>query len=332
MKQRIQKVLASAGIDSRRHVETMVLEGRVAVNGKVVTRLPVLVDPETDRITIDDEPIRLARAERPTELVYLMMNKPKDVYCTNVSQGEQVRAIDLLPPDFPHRVYPVGRLDADSKGLLLLTNDGDLANKLTHPRFGVTKTYVAVVSGRVSDEAIKSVREGVWLADPKRGGFRTRPSSVRVTRKLPDKTVLEISLKEGRNRQVRRVLAKLGHKVRELVRVRMGPLELGHLKPGAVRPLSRHELAQLREAVARAEQRAERRSSEQVQPSSRQKMTGRGKPSSLQGASGRHERSSERKRSGQRSVKRKPTTSRPMGEGAGPKRTIIGGGEELGEY
>lgn len=302
MKQRIQKVLASAGIDSRRHVEAMVLEGRIAVNGQVVTRLPVMVDPETDRITIDDEPIRVAGAPGTGERVYLLMNKPKDVYCTNVAQGEQVRAIDLLPDDFPHRVFPVGRLDADSKGLLLLTNDGELANKLTHPRFGVTKTYVAVVAGRVSDQTVQSVREGVWLADPRRGGFRTRPSSVKITRKLPDRTVLEISLKEGRNRQVRRVLAKLGHKVRELIRVRMGPLELGNLKPGAVRPLNHRELAQLREAIRHAEQRAEERA--------------KAKPP--------------KRPTGPRPPRRKPAAPGPTGEG--PRRTIIGGDDDLGEY
>lgn len=301
MKQRIQKVLASAGIDSKRHIEAMVLEGRIAVNGQVVHRLPVMVDPAVDRITIDDEPVRVSREQRPTELVYLLMNKPKDVYCTNVAQGEQVRAIDLLPDNFPHRVYPVGRLDADSKGLLLLTNDGELANKLTHPRFGVTKTYIAVVSGRVSEQTVQSIREGVWLADPRRGGFRTRPSSVKITRKLPDKTVLEISLKEGRNRQVRRVLAKLGHKVRELVRVRIGPIELGNLKPGAVRPLNNRELAQLREAVAQAEQRA----------------TARAKSPPT------------RKPAGPRPPTRRPAISRPAGDG--PKRTIIGD-DEIGEF
>lgn len=264
VKQRIQKVLASAGVESRRHVEEMVLEGRVTVNGQVVTKLPVMVDPATDKVTIDGELIRLrprSGASRPGtadagERVYLLMNKPKDVFCTNVAQGEQIRAIDLLGPDYPHRVYPVGRLDADSKGLLLLTNDGDLANKLTHPRYGVTKTYLAIVAGRVEEPTVEAVRQGVWLSDPERGGFKTRPSHVKVAKRLADRTILEITIKEGRNRQIRRVLAKLGHKVRELIRTRMGPLELGNMKTGSFRPLTSKELSQLRIAIEHAERKA----------------------------------------------------------------------------
>ena len=257
-------MLAAAGVESRRHVEEMVLEGRVAVNGTIVTRLPVMVDPATDKVTIDGEAIRLRPRTGPSrpgsadpgERVYLLMNKPKDVYCTNVAQGEQVRAIDLLGVDYPHRVYPVGRLDADSKGLLLLTNDGDLANKLTHPRYGVTKTYLAIVAGRVEESTVEAVRQGVWLSDPQRGGFKTRPSHVKVSKRLPDRTILEITIKEGRNRQIRRVLAKLGHKVRELIRTRMGPLELGNMKPGSFRPLTSKELSQLRIAIEHAEKKA----------------------------------------------------------------------------
>lgn len=142
MKERIQKVLANAGVASRRNVEEMVLEGRVSVNGKVVTQLPVLVNPERDEVSVDGDVVRLGSPQIEKRF-YIIMNKPKGVYSTNVAQGEQKRAIDLLPPDLPARVYPVGRLDADSKGLLLLTNDGELTNKLTHPRYGIPKTYRA---------------------------------------------------------------------------------------------------------------------------------------------------------------------------------------------
>src|SRR5579859_4669409 len=128
MKERIQKVLANAGVASRRNIEEMVLQGRVAVNGKVVRQLPVLIDPAEDRVTVDDEPVRFG-TRRATQRVYLIMNKPRGVYTTNVAQGAQTRAVDLLPPDFATRVYPVGQLDADSKGLLLLTNDGELTNR-----------------------------------------------------------------------------------------------------------------------------------------------------------------------------------------------------------
>src|SRR5688572_19081137 len=132
MKERIQKVLGNAGVASRRAIEEMVLEGRVSVNGRTVTKLPILVDPEKDKVEVDGELIKL-KAPQLSRRFYILLNKPKDVYSTNVAQGAQVRAIDLLPREFQARVYPVGRLDAESKGLLLLTNDGDLTNRLTHP-------------------------------------------------------------------------------------------------------------------------------------------------------------------------------------------------------
>src|SRR6185369_5265768 len=154
--------------------------GRVAVNGKVVYALPVLIDPARDKVTVDDEPVHLRDRERR---VYVLMNKPKGVYTTNVAQGEQRRAIDLLPPDFP-RVYPVGRLDAESRGLLLLTNDGELTNRLTHPRYGVAKTYRATVEGFIKPGALQEVEQGVWMADPKTGkGFKTGRSHIRIVRR-----------------------------------------------------------------------------------------------------------------------------------------------------
>jgi len=265
VKKRIQKVLANAGVASRRHVEEMVLQGRVTVNGKTVTELPVLIDPETDRVTVDGEEVRLAhRAEKGGAAsageigagtgprLYLLMNKPKGVYSTNVSQGEQVRAIDLLPPDLPGRVYPVGRLDADSRGLLLLTNDGELTHQLTHPRYGVAKTYRAVVDGNVRPQTIHELSKGVWLADPKGGGGgRTGRSHITVVHKGPDKSVLEITIRESRNPPVRRMLAKLGHKVRDLTRVKMGPLTLHGLAPGQVRALTPREVRELRQLPKR---------------------------------------------------------------------------------
>src|SRR6476620_7960720 len=159
----------------------MVREGRIAVNGKVRKTLPVLVDPGEDRIEVDGERVRLGGAGGKAhgksghgQRLYLLMNKPRGVYTTNVAQGEQVRAIDLLPPDLPGRVYPVGRLDAESRGLLLLTNDGELTNQLTHPRYGVAKTYRAIVDGWVKPETLHELQHGVWLADPHSGqGLRT---------------------------------------------------------------------------------------------------------------------------------------------------------------
>lgn len=276
MKERIQKVLAAHGVDSRRNIEAMVLQGRIAVNGKTVHALPVMIDPEKDKITIDDEPIRLkASRKSQDDRIYIVMNKPKHVHCTNVAQGVQKRAIDLLPPDFP-RVYPVGRLDADSRGLLLLTNDGELTNQLTHPKYGIPKTYRATVDGFVTPETLESLKSGVWLADPGKGGFKTQRSTIRVVHRTRQETILEITIREGRNRQVRRMMSHVGHKVRDLMRIQMGPLELKGLAPGAIRPLTRQELKALQRAPEqeqkklaefkeRAKARAKREGDEKVQ-------------------------------------------------------------------
>jgi 23S rRNA pseudouridine2605 synthase len=227
------------------------------VNGKVVLELPVLVDPRTDRVTVDDEDVKFGGRDAGPR-VYLVMNKPKGVLSTNVAQGDQVRAIDLLPPEFKARVYPVGRLDAESKGLLLLTNDGELTNQLTHPRYGVAKTYRAVVDGRVTPEAIAQLQQGIWLADPRKGGSRTGRSQIRVDKRFRDKSVIEITIREGRNRQLRRMLAKIGHKVRELTRVKMGPLTLHGLGPGQIRTLTPRELRELKKMPERAVVKSER--------------------------------------------------------------------------
>ncbi len=263
MKDRIQKILAEAGIESRRHVEEMVVQGRVAVNGEVVTRLPVLVDPDVDTIDIDGQRLHLPeRTAASKQKVYILMNKPRGVYCTNVAQGEQKRAIDLLPPEIDQRVYPVGRLDAESRGLLLLTNDGDLTQQLTHPKFGVIKTYTVVVDGFVKPETVDRMCEGIWLADPVKGGFKTGRTYIKMVKRSGKNSVLQITIKEGRNRQVRRMLAKVGHKVRELTRIKIGPLELGRLKPGEFRFLAPREVNELRKAIREKLERAETKKTE----------------------------------------------------------------------
>ena len=252
MKERIQKVLGNAGVASRRAIEQMVRDGRVSVNGKVQRSLPILVDPAKDAVVVDDEPVKLATVKggkataAVADRVYWLMNKPKGVFSTNVAQGAQVRAIDLLPPGLRSRVYPVGRLDAESRGLLLLTNDGELTNELTHPRYGVSKTYRATVEGQVNPAALEELQGGIWLADPQGRGFKTGRTRLRVVRRGREKSILEITLREGRNRQVRRMLAKVGHKVRDLMRVQMGPLTLDGLKPGQCRPLTPREVRSLR--------------------------------------------------------------------------------------
>lgn len=261
MKERIQKILGNAGIASRRNIEEMVRDGRVAVNGKVVRELPILVDPEKDQIAVDDENVKFnSRRGGPSggERIYLLMNKPRGVYSTNVAQGVQTRAIDLLPEDFP-RVYPVGQLDAESRGLLLLTNDGDLTNKLTHPRYGVPKTYRAIIDGEVSPQLVEELEGGVWMADRQTGkGFKTGRSQIKIVHRERDRTVLDITIREGRNHQIRRVLAKLGYKLRDLTRVKIGPLTLDRIAPGKYRPLTPKEVRQLREVAERKENAASR--------------------------------------------------------------------------
>lgn len=285
MKHRVQKVLAAAGVDSRRHIEEMILQGRVAVNGKTMTRLPIMVDPEEDEISVDGEVIKtkgvLGHSEgdwdetggddkpkrkgsgKAAGLFYLLLNKPRGVYSTNVAQGAQTRAIDLLPPNFPARVYPVGRLDAESRGLLLLTNDGELTNLLTHPRFGVPKTYRATVDGYILPEHMQMLEKGLYLIDRDSGeGIKTSRAILKIHSRTRTRTVFDITLKEGKNRQIRRMLARLGYKVRDLNRIKFGPLDLEGVPTGAVRPLTGKELKVLRDAAERSKKFFEKRQEE----------------------------------------------------------------------
>jgi 23S rRNA pseudouridine2605 synthase len=246
VKQRIQKVLANAGVASRRSIEQMIRDGRIAVNGRIHTELPILIDPAIDKIVVDGDPVRFAD-ESMGPRIYILLHKPKGVYSTNVAQGEQTRAIDLLPPKLPGRVYPVGRLDAQTKGLLLMTNDGDLTNRLTHPRFGVAKTYRAVIAGEIEPRAIAILSKGIWLSDQHSGvGFKTGKSHLKVVSRSRDLSIVEITIREGRDRPIRRMFARIGYKVRDLTRIRMGPLTLDGLSPGQFRNLTAKEIAQLR--------------------------------------------------------------------------------------
>ncbi|HVP11043.1 MAG TPA: pseudouridine synthase [Phycisphaerae bacterium] len=231
--ERIQKILAAAGYGARRACEQLVLDGRVAVNGAVVDTLPVLVDPERDHIIVDGKPIRTARH------VYFLLNKPPGVFCTHNDPSGRTRAVDLLG-GVRERVFPVGRLDAESTGLLIMTNDGALTQRLTHPRFAVPKTYHAEIAGCPTTETLDKFRAGVWLSEGK-----TAPAQISILHRQRDRAVLEVTLREGRNREIRRILAKLGHKVRRLTRVRMGKLSIRGLPLGAYRPLTPAEVKYL---------------------------------------------------------------------------------------
>lgn len=241
---RLQKFLSDSGVASRRHAEELIRKGRVLVNDDVVDELPAFVDPHTDRVVCNGAVVK------PQPHEYFICHKPPSVVCTNRDSQGRVRAVDLLPP-MKARLVPVGRLDVDSSGLLLMTNDGDLVERMTHPRFGVPKIYRVEVRGRVADELPNQLREGVFLAEGK-----ARADDADIVHRGRQRSVLNITLREGRNRQIRRMLAKLGYKVKTLKRVQVGRLSLKRLPLGAVRRLTPAEMRTLREDIAAAETHA----------------------------------------------------------------------------
>ena len=236
--QRLQKILAHAGLGSRRDCEQYILQGRVTVDGKVVRELGTRVNSESAAIAVDGERVRLEK------MVYYAVNKPKGYVSTNNDPAGRPRVIDLLP-EVPERVYAVGRLDEDSMGLMILTNDGELANRLAHPRYGVEKTYRALVAGTPGREILDKLTEGIWLSDGK-----LRAKRARFAGSQGEATTLELVLAEGKKREIRRMLAKLGHKVMSLTRIAIGPVVLKGLSSGEHRPLSRSEIDLLRKVAA----------------------------------------------------------------------------------
>lgn len=236
--ERLQKVLAAAGVASRRECEELIVEGRVKVDGKIVSELGARVDAANQDIQVDGEPLKQPKR------VYFAVNKPEGVVCTANDPSGRQRVTDLIPPNIG-RVFNVGRLDMSSEGLILLTNDGELANRLTHPRHGVEKIYHVVVAGDPKPETLAEVRKGVYL-DEGRVAF----ANVKVKTRRKSSSVLEVMLDEGRNREIRRVLARVGHKVQRLQRIAVGPVRLGEMPAGAYRPLTREEVAALRNATA----------------------------------------------------------------------------------
>jgi 23S rRNA pseudouridine2605 synthase len=244
--ERLQKVLAAAGLGSRRECEEYILAGRVEVDGKTVTELGTRVEPGVQQIRVDGQPIAQPRR------VYYALNKPPGILSTNNDPSGRPRAIDLVPGD--ERLFTVGRLDMHSEGLILLTNDGELADRLTHPRYGVEKIYLVQVLGQPSQEILQKLVKGVRLAE----GF-VRAKRVSVRKQHKHGTQLEMVLAEGKNREIRRMLASLGHRVQRLVRVAVGPVRLGDLPLGAHRPLDRKEIAALRAAASGETASRERR-------------------------------------------------------------------------
>ena len=231
---RIQKAIAHAGLMSRRAAEEAMVEGRVLLNGRPVV-LGDRVDPESDILTVDGAPIPIA-----ADVVTYLLYKPVGVISTADDPQGRPTVVDLV--DTEHRLYPVGRLDADSEGLILVSNDGELTNRVTHPGFGITKKYLAEVSGNPSKQAIARLIEGVDLEDG-----RARAESARLVDSQPGRSLVEIVMVEGRNREVRRMFAALGHEVTRLVRTAIGPLTDSNLKPGESRRLTTLEVKHLLE-------------------------------------------------------------------------------------
>ncbi len=230
--QRLQRFLASAGFGSRRQCEELIEAGRVDVDGQIVTKLGSTVDSSVQKIRVDGV---LLKKQKP---VYYAVNKPVGVVTTNRDPQGRPRVVDLVPPD--ERVFPVGRLDRSSEGLILLTNDGELAQRLTHPKFGVRKVYRVTVAGKVETETMRQMRKGIHIAE----GF-VQVEGAKLLKSRSRSTELEIVLREGKNREIRRILARLGHKVQTLRRIAVGPLRLGDVPPGAYRVVTSQEVEKL---------------------------------------------------------------------------------------
>ncbi|HEY0684046.1 MAG TPA: pseudouridine synthase [Steroidobacter sp.] len=268
---RLQKAMADAGLGARRDCEDMITAGRVKVNGRVVDTLPCFVDPANDVVELDDETIELPVPEESTDapakaatkqrtLIYVLINKPKGVITTTSDPEGRRNVLDLVPDSLrrDERLFPVGRLDGDSTGLLLITNDGDLAYQLTHPKFGIAKEYRVLTSGLATDEQLQKLRAGMYLVNPAADGTksskRASMESVRIIKRFVDRargdrTMLSVTLREGQNREIRRMLARVGLKVRELERVAIGPLRAGDLKPGQAKLLGKKDVEKLRAAT-----------------------------------------------------------------------------------
>lgn len=263
---------------SRRECEAMIAGGRVRVNGEVLTKMPVMIEPEKDVITVDEEEVGVQSSGKSTtdgplkeqNKVYFLLNKPKGILVTNYDPSER-KTVGELMKGVKERVFPVGRLEMDSRGALIMTNDGELANRLTHPRYGVEKVYIVEVDGRIGHDDLEKIKRGIWLGPDRpagagaegkpRGAVKTERFKIKVLGRERGRTILELNVAEGKNREIRRVMARIGHVVRDLNRVSIAEkLTTKGLDPGEFRPLTEKEVKWLYHASSKeyhGEQQAE---------------------------------------------------------------------------
>ncbi len=294
-KVRLNHFLAKAGVCSRRGADELIATGRVQVNGEVVTELGVRVYPLEDDVRFDG-----SRLE-PERSVYVLLNKPKGVVCTNAAHEQKKRVVDLLPT-IRGRIFTVGRLDMDSEGLLLITNDGAFAQEMTHPSYGVSKLYSVVVRGQVEDDHLDKARGGVWLSEGPTSGMQ-----LKVDRVTKDRTYLKVTLRQGKNREIRRVFAKLGYPVASLKRVRIGDLTLHGLGDGDWRFLRLDEVGRLRDHARRDGDADEPVARE---PTGSRPKAERGRAASVRSSAGRAAAGRKAKKSGRKPLPPKPASRR----------------------
>ncbi len=297
--QRLQKVLALAGYGSRRACEQLITDGRVEIDRKIVVELGTRIDPSSQQLRVDGETVRLP------EFQYIALHKPVGVVSTKRDPAARMRVIDLVPGG--KEMFTIGRLDLASTGLILVTNDGEFANQLAHPRYGVEKTYRVVVQGHPTPETLDKLRKGVHLSNA-----RVCAKEIRIKSRKKAQTILQIVLDEGRNREIRRMLAQVGHKVQMLQRTAIGPLKLGKLPVGAYRPLTNSEVRRLLAAATTAGSR---------------RSTGSGKSS--RGKTSRHAKSSSV--DAKRKTKRAPKRALKQAAGSASKRTGTSAGKRTGK-
>lgn len=232
---RLQKYMALSGVASRRKSEEMIKNGQVMVNNKIVTELGVIIDPKKDNVTVDDKGIKLE-----SKKIYIMINKPIG-YVSTVKDEKNRKVVTDLIEDIRERIYPVGRLDADTTGLLLLTNDGDIAYKLTHPSNKIMKKYIAIVEGVPNRVELENFRKGLLIE-----GRRTAPATIKINKRFDIDSILDIEIYEGRNRQIKKMCEAINHPVKKLKRISIGEIELGGLDVGNYRFLNDEEVRYLR--------------------------------------------------------------------------------------